>query len=89
MEQYIDCPECRGYGCVDSETGEPAHWETASASECAACDGVGRWPNASHVRAMRLHLKTLLESEPFLAELEDGNYHGATEFLRELRDNPW
>lgn len=56
---------------------------------CAACDWAGRWINPAHERAMRLHLKALLDSEPFLAELENGNYHGAIEFLQELRDHPW
>lgn len=88
-EQYIICGECEGRGIVDAETGAPSRSSYVSGTECAHCVGSGRQIHPEHMLMMQAHIRTLLNSEPFIAEMENGNYSGALYFLEELRDNPW
>ena len=39
------CPDCKGFGMSDVETGEPSRVKTVSTEECFTCDGTGRVPS--------------------------------------------
>jgi hypothetical protein len=73
--EYVECPHC-----TDGMDG---------GEECAICDGYGKWVNPEHEARMKYLIGELLDSDPFLAELENANYHSAVYFLEELRDNEW
>lgn len=39
------CPDCKGAGSSDTETGAPCQRPSSSCEECFTCDGTGRVPS--------------------------------------------